>query len=70
MIYNYLESKEGKRRFNNKNLYYITYMFQNVLHFIGIAWHNSYSNECTKDFNCCTDIGKFAWLKIRNKYNK
>jgi hypothetical protein len=37
MKYNYLKTKEGKRKFNNQRIYYITYRIQNFLHFIGIA---------------------------------
>ena len=70
MKYNYLETKEGKRRFNNPRIYYLTYLVQKFLYFIGIAWHNSYSNECTIDFNCCNNIGRFKWLQICSKYNK
>jgi len=65
MIYDYRKIKEGKRRFNNKLIYSITHFIQNILHFFGIAWHNTYSGECTKDFNCCNkDIGRPAYFRI------
>lgn len=36
---------------------------QNFLATLGIAIHNPFRNECTKDFGCCTNIGKY-WLRI------
>jgi hypothetical protein len=68
MRYDYVKTKIGLRKLNNPKKYLVTYFWQCFLHFIGIAWHNSYSDECTTDFNCCnTDIGKKAWLRIVNK---
>lgn len=68
----YRKTKEGQRRFNNPIIYRITNIWQSFLWYIGIAWHNSYSNECTKDFNCCTiGIGRKVWLRIKkNRYKK
>lgn len=64
----YRKSKEGQRRFNNPKTYWITWKFQSLLWWIGIAWHNPYSDECTKDFNCCEpSIGRRAWLRFNNR---
>jgi len=47
--------------------YKITFWFQNFLSFIGIAWHNSYIDECNHDFGCCENsLGKY-WLRIKRK---
>ena len=32
----------------------------------GIAIHNPFRNECTHDFGCCTNIGKY-WLRINQE---
>lgn len=62
----YFDTIEGQRRFNNPKKYWITCKFQSFLWYIGIAWHNTYSNECTKDFNCCEHtIGRFSWLRFK-----
>ena len=64
----YRTSKEGQRRFKNKKTYWLTWKLQSFLWKIGIAWHNPYSDECTKDFNCCEpSIGRFAWLRFNNR---
>ena len=64
----YRKSKEGQRRFNNPIIYWITWKFQSLLWWVGIAWHNPYSDECTKDFNCCEpSIGRRAWLRFNNR---
>ena len=36
---------------------------QQFLGMLGIAIHNPFRNECTHDFGCCTNIGKY-WLRI------
>lgn len=36
---------------------------QSFLGMLGIAIHNPFRNECTQDFGCCTNIGKY-WLRI------
>ena len=36
---------------------------QQFLGMLGIAIHNPFRNECTQDFGCCTNIGKY-WLRI------
>ena len=36
---------------------------QDFLGMLGIAIHNPFRNECTQDFGCCTNIGKY-WLRI------
>lgn len=64
--------KYFKRCIEHKKIYKVTVWWQGFLHFFGIAWHNSFSDECTKDFNCCEpDIGSYAWLRVsfrrRNK---
>ena len=65
MKYNYPETKAGRRRFGNSKTYRLTHWLQYTLWFIGIAWHNIYSNECTKDFNCCNDdLGRIVFLRI------
>jgi hypothetical protein len=33
---------------------------------LGIAIHNPFRNECTHDFGCCTNIGKY-WLRINQE---
>lgn len=50
---NYQDSVEGKRRFENKEVYKKTLDFQNEMKKHGIAWHNHFANECTIDFCCC-----------------
>lgn len=68
MRFDYRKTKEGTRRFNNPNIYRATFYWQKILHFLGVAWHNSYSNECTSDFNCCEpSIGRKSWLRIVKK---
>jgi hypothetical protein len=39
---------------------------QSFLGMLGIAIHNPFRNECTKDFSCCTNIGKY-WLRINEE---
>ena len=39
---------------------------QSFLGMLGIAIHNPFRNECTQDFGCCTNIGKY-WLRINEK---
>lgn len=53
MGYNYLETEEGKRRFENPKVYDLTLKFQEDLKKHGVAWHNVFSDECTQDFSCC-----------------
>lgn len=53
MTYNYLESEEFKRRFENKEAYELSLKFQSDMANLGIAWHNTFSDECTVDFSCC-----------------
>ena len=44
------------------------YYLQSFLWWIGVAWHNTHSNECTKDFNCCNrDLGRKVWLRKAKK---
>lgn len=63
----YRKSKEGERRFNNPKIYWITRKLQSLLWYFGVALHNFYSDECTKDFNCCeSSIGRYAWLRINS----
>jgi len=61
------ETKEHKWCVENPELYEMTVVFQKLLHEQGIAWHNTFSNECTPDFNCCTDDGSKATLKLPQK---
>ena len=49
----YRETTEGKRRFDNPELYEKTLAFQTQMAENGIAWHNHFSDECTIDFCCC-----------------
>lgn len=49
----YRETKEGKRRFANKEIYEKTLAFQYEMKKHGVAWHNHFSDECTIDFCCC-----------------
>lgn len=53
MVQNYLETEEGKRRFNNPEIYQATLDFQNKMKDLGVAWHNHFADECTVDFCCC-----------------
>ena len=39
---------------------------QQFLGTLGIAIHNPFRNECTHDFGCCTNIGKY-WLRINEE---
>ena len=39
---------------------------QSFLGMLGIAIHNPFRNECTQDFGCCTNIGKY-WLRINQE---
>ena len=39
---------------------------QDFLRIFGIAIHNPFRNECTQDFGCCTNIGKY-WLRINEE---
>ena len=39
---------------------------QSFLGMLGIAIHNPFRNECTQDFGCCTNIGKY-WLRINEE---
>lgn len=39
---------------------------QQFLCMLGIAIHNPFRNECTQDFGCCTNIGKY-WLRINQE---
>jgi len=49
-------------------LYSATKLFQKILHFIGIAWHDTLFDECTKDFNCCClGIGRFHFNKSKRR---
>lgn len=49
----------GLRRFNNPDVYRKTVEFQKFLKEHGVAWHNSFANECTIDFCCCEGDGKY-----------
>lgn len=66
----YRKTKEGKRRFAYPIIYKITHLFQFILWKIGIAWHNRFSGECTPDFNCCTNIGRFKFIAFRDQNNR
>jgi hypothetical protein len=67
-MFNYSKTAAGKRRFNNPRIYHLTIGFQNVLHFIGIAIHNPFSDECTSDFNCCNKgLGRTAWMRFGSR---
>jgi hypothetical protein len=39
---------------------------QSFLGNLGIAIHNPFRHECTHDFGCCTNIGKY-WLRINQE---
>lgn len=53
MITDYKKTIEGKRRFENPQLYQKTLDFQKEMAANGVAWHNHFSDECTIDFCCC-----------------
>lgn len=59
MDFDYRFTLSGIRRFNSPDVYIKTVEFQNFLKENGIAWHNSFSNECTSDFSCCVGDGKY-----------
>lgn len=61
-----METKYGKRRLKYKKFYTFTYFLQKFLWKIGIPWHNSFSDECTPNFNCCKNLSKVK----TNKMNK
>lgn len=44
----------------------ISCRIQDFLGMLGIAIHNPFRNECTQDFGCCTNIGKY-WLRINEE---
>lgn len=44
---------EHKRAAWYPAIYRLTCWAQTILWKLGVAWHNSFSNECTPDFNCC-----------------
>lgn len=53
MIIDYKTTEEGRRRFENTEIYEETLKFQKRLASLGVAWHNHFSDECTIDFCCC-----------------
>jgi hypothetical protein len=55
----YRDTVEGKRSFENKGIYKLTFNFQQKMAKLGVAWHNHFSNECTDDFNCCCGNGDY-----------
>lgn len=52
----YRQTEAGKRRFSHPWIYRCTHLFKIALWKIGIPWHNTYSDECTPDFNCCVEL--------------
>ena len=44
----------------------ISCRIQDFLGMLDIAIHNPFRNECTQDFGCCTNIGKY-WLRINEE---
>lgn len=56
---NYGDTMEGRRRFDNPEIYKETVAFQNRMQQLGVAWHNHFSDECTSDFCCCTGEGNY-----------
>lgn len=46
-----------------KNKLPLSCRIQEFLRKLGIAVHNPFRNECTKDFSCCTKIGHY-WIRI------
>lgn len=53
MKVDYRKTKHGVRRFSNPIVYRATVHIQNLLYSLGVKWHNTYSDECVKDFSCC-----------------
>lgn len=43
----------------------LSIILQSFLWYIGIAWHNSYRNECTPDFNCCVNTGRKKFIQFK-----
>lgn len=46
---------------------WIANKIQSILWYIGIAVYNPIAGECTKDFNCCANIGRKAWFRWHPK---
>jgi hypothetical protein len=55
----YRTTKYGKRIVSHPYVYLATFIWQTLLWYIGIPWHNTFSDECTPDFNCCTKNDSF-----------
>lgn len=49
-----------------QDLYYETIRFQEKMRTYSIAWHNSVSNECTRDKGCCSSSGIYK-VRINNR---
>ena len=55
----YRKSNPGIRRFSDKETYAKSLEFQYFLKTKGIAWHNTFADECTIDFCCCEGDGEY-----------
>jgi hypothetical protein len=55
----YRYSIEGKRRFENPELYKKFLEFQKEMKEYKVAIHNPFANECTMDFCCCEGDGDY-----------
>lgn len=53
MKFDYTKTPAGIRRFKYPRTYKLTVRLQTALWKAGIPWHNTFSDECTPDFNCC-----------------
>ena len=57
--YDIRDTESFKRCIENPEVYRESIKFQNFLAQHGIAWHNTFSNECTEDFSCCEGDGQY-----------
>jgi hypothetical protein len=55
-----MRDQDAVRRIENYPIQYrLSIQFQEKMRSLGIAWHNTFSDECTHDFGCCTNIGDY-----------
>lgn len=64
-------TKTHKRRMKYPRVSSFMYWWQRFLYFrLGIAWHNSWSGECTHNFSCCAEFGNNIWWRMPMKGRK
>ena len=64
MFYDVRTTNPHKRAVKFPKMYHATKLIQKVLHWFFIAVHNPFSDECTEDFNCCCEVGRFAIVRL------